>query len=203
MIQPIANLGFRVHSGWAIVVALAGTPEAPVVVHRRRLELADPAVHGSVQPYHTAKAMKSEEAVEFIQRCRNCVMGKAEMEVRAVIAELSRYRVSGAAILLASGRPIPELAAILASHPLMHTAEGVFFREPLLKASAACGLAITPIKERDLISEAAARLGIPAVVVEQRVTMMGKVAGPPWRQDEKLAAVAAWLILGTSSHPAS
>jgi hypothetical protein len=28
---------------------------------------------------------------------------------------------------------------------------------------------------------------------------MGKLMGPPWRQDEKLAALAAWLTLAAAS----
>lgn len=47
-----AALGFRAHSGWAAMVALAGALNAPLVVDRRRLELADPHRTGPMQPYH-------------------------------------------------------------------------------------------------------------------------------------------------------
>jgi len=38
------------------------------------------------------------------------------------------YRPVGSALLLASGRPLPKLETILASHALIHTADGEHFR---------------------------------------------------------------------------
>jgi hypothetical protein len=37
-------LGFRVHSGWTAMVAVAGSPASPVVLDRRRIETADTAI---------------------------------------------------------------------------------------------------------------------------------------------------------------
>jgi hypothetical protein len=51
------------------------------------------------------------------------------------------------------------------------------------------------MKERELFTRAAARLRLPASRIEEHVAAMGKSIGPPWRQDEKFAAVAAWLAL--------
>ena len=39
-----AALGLRAHSGWAALVAVAGTRGAPAVIDRRRIELADPTI---------------------------------------------------------------------------------------------------------------------------------------------------------------
>jgi hypothetical protein len=97
--------------------------------------------------------------------------------------------------LLASGRPLPALESILASHALIHTAEGELFREALRAACRACGLRVIGVKERDLFTLAAADLGIPAKRIGEHVTAMGKTIGPPWRQDEKFAAVAAWMAM--------
>jgi hypothetical protein len=51
------------------------------------------------------------------------------------------------------------------------------------------------VKERELLARAAADLGLSAARIEDRVAGMGKGIGPPWRQDQKFAAVAAWLAL--------
>jgi hypothetical protein len=90
---------------------------------------------------------------------------------------------------------LPELESILASHALIHTAEGELFRDALRAASRGCGLPLTTIKERELFQQAAADLHLPAERIERHVAAMGKGIGPPWRQDQKFAAVAAWLAL--------
>src|ERR1019366_7900541 len=48
-------LGFRVHSGWAVVVAVSGPLTSPTVTERWRIEFAAPEIPGSTQPYHAAE----------------------------------------------------------------------------------------------------------------------------------------------------
>jgi len=45
-------VGFRVKSGWAAAVVLSGPSSSPSVLHSRRIELSDPAVPESRQPFH-------------------------------------------------------------------------------------------------------------------------------------------------------
>ena len=52
-----AALGFRVHSGWAVLVVLAGPVETPTILDRRRIEIADVEMEGSKQPYHAAERL--------------------------------------------------------------------------------------------------------------------------------------------------
>ena len=47
-----AAVGFTVKSGWACAVLLTGSADAPEVVDCRRIELSDPDVPESRQPYH-------------------------------------------------------------------------------------------------------------------------------------------------------
>jgi hypothetical protein len=69
-----------------------------------------------------------------------------------VVRELDgrHYRIVGSAVLLASGRPLPSLAKILGSHPLIHTAEGEFFRHAVRKACEGLKISVTAIREREL-----------------------------------------------------
>jgi hypothetical protein len=117
--------------------------------------------------------------------------------MRAVLKELSGkgYRASGCGLQMGSGRPLPPLAEILASHPLLHTAEGEFYRNAILDASDHCGLRTTRVREREAYEQAAALLRLSPTELQHRLDEMGKPIGPPWRQDEKLAALAAWLVL--------
>src|SRR5260370_3090211 len=57
-----AALGFRAHSGWAALVAIAGASRSPAIVERGRLELADPRDPHAKQPYHAAAQLVLKEA---------------------------------------------------------------------------------------------------------------------------------------------
>jgi hypothetical protein len=187
----LAALGLRAHSGWAVIVAVAGRS----AVLRRRIELTSPGP-GSKQPYHAAEEMKLPQAEAFLRRTEKISVEMAVAALRDAVAALTRkgYRVAGAAVLLGSGKPLPELARILAAHPLIHTAEGVFFREVLKSACEACGLVVAGIKEREVLEQCATAMGVSAVELPARLSAMGKPLGPPWTQDEKLSAAAALVI---------
>ena len=51
------------------------------------------------------------------------------------------------------------------------------------------------VKERELFAACAAALGVPAGELESQLAEWGRALGPPWRQDEKYAALAGWLAL--------
>src|SRR5437762_7911346 len=147
-----AALGFRAHSGWAVAVAVAGSPSKPVVLERRRIVTADAAIPGSKQPYHAAERLDLPKAEALIRRCRDSSNRLAENSLSDIVTQLARkgHRVAGAGVIFASGRPLPDLAAILRSHALLHTAEGEFFREAMVRGSEHCSLPVTRIKEREV-----------------------------------------------------
>jgi hypothetical protein len=64
-----AALGFRVHSGWAALVVLAGATEPPSILIRRRIEIADSKIAGSKQPYHAAQTLSMKEAKRMVNAC--------------------------------------------------------------------------------------------------------------------------------------
>jgi hypothetical protein len=187
-----AAIGFRAHSGWAAAVAVVG--ETPVAIMRRRIEMADRGAAGPSQPYHAAVGLDIREAGQLVRSHAARAAALAETALRGMVADLRQlgHAVVGCGLLLASGRPLPPLEKILASHPLLHTAEGELFRDALRAACRECGLPLTVVKERELFTRASER-------IERHVAAMGKGIGPPWRQDEKFAAVAAWLALASIS----
>ncbi len=196
-----AALGLRAHSGWAALVVVGGPPHSPEVMHRRRIELADPGIPGSKQPYHAAEGLPLEKAEELVRRCADAARLLARRALRAVIDELreSGQEVVGCGLLLASGRPATTLAATLASHALIHTAEGELFRNALTHASEQCGLPVTAVKERELFAHGAAQLGVRIDNLQRQLNELGRPIGPPWRQDQKLAALVGWLALAVGS----
>lgn len=202
MAQPMrpAALGCRSHSGWAAIVALAGPLDSPQVIDRRRIVIADATIRGSKQPFHAAESMPFPAAEAFLKRCTDRTTNLAIEALRTAIADLRTrgYQITNFGITLGSGRPLPELKSVLASHALIHTAEGEFYRDGLSRAAKRCRLNVSGVKEKELFEQASARLRIPSAELERWISDLGKPLGPPWSQDQKYAAVAAWLAINGS-----
>ena len=191
-----AAIGVRMHSGWGALVAVGHEAERVNVIQRRRVVVVPTGGRGGKQPYHFAKSLEPEEAENFIREYFDASQSLALTAVRELRNELSgQYRLVGCAVLLAAGRPLPPLAKILASHPLIHAAEGEFYREVLLKACEGMGLRVTGFRERDLDEHVQATFGNAANRVSQQVFDAGRSLGPPWTQDQKMAALAALAVL--------
>ncbi|HKV38291.1 MAG TPA: hypothetical protein VJX67_03695 [Blastocatellia bacterium] len=196
-----AALGLRAHSGWAALVVATGPLNSPIVVDRRRIELIDKTAGGMAQPYHAAEGMDLQQAGELIDTCTNQTRKMAREAFREVITACSvkHFKVIGCGILLGSGRPLGTLESTLASHTLIHTAEGELYRGALLAAARSSRLAITSLKERELFERAAAALGLPEEELQSRISEMGRPLGPPWTQDQKHATLIAWMALHAMS----
>lgn len=192
-----AVVGFRVHSGWSAVVVVCLEKGEPQVLLRRRVHLVEAFTYELRQPYHTAEKVGFPEGSEFISRVRQKARDLAYRAIRELQSELEEAgcRLNRGALLLASGRPLPELEKILASHALIHTADGELFRECLLHASERCGLTVMRIKDRELLQQACKSLGVPPANLLKRATEMGRPFSAQWSQDEKFATIAAWLAL--------
>jgi len=190
-------LGLRAHSGWAALVAVAGNRGAIEVVERRRVELSADKTPGPKQPYHEAEGQKLEKARQIVTRYAEEAGRLASEALRAVMANLKRqgHEVVGCGLLLASGRPLPDLESILASHALIHSADGELFRDAIADAAKKNRLTVVRVKEKEAIGEAASRLRVEAGELQRRVAALGKTIGPPWTQDQKLATLVAWMTL--------
>ncbi|MFZ0912433.1 MAG: hypothetical protein WBQ76_05620 [Candidatus Korobacteraceae bacterium] len=197
-----AALGFRVHSGWTALVAVAVEDGAPCVLARARPHLIEAFTYQFRQPYHTAAGLPFDKASEFISRVRKESRDLAYRAIHEIQADMQKqgFKLSQAALLLASGKQLPALDKVLASHALIHTADGELFREALLHASARCRLATICVKERELLDQAAESLRLRPDVLLRRVTNLGRPFGSPWSQDEKFATIIAWLSLASPSN---
>lgn len=192
-----AAVGFRVHSGWTAVVAVTLEQAEPRVLARQRTNLVETFTYYFRQPYHTAKRIGADKAGEFVSNVTSEATRLAEEAIRSLHSSLRKenYELSRCGLLLASGRVLPSLDRILASHALIHTADGELFRQALLDASRSCGLPPFTIKERELVDTASRTLGVRRDALTRRLTALGKPFGAPWSQDEKFAALVAWLSL--------
>jgi hypothetical protein len=76
----------------------------------------------------------------------------------------------------------------------MHAAEREFFRDAMRDAAVRKKIAAEMVKEKDL---PALSKRLPGTEESRRniLKAFGKQVGSPWSQDEKLAAMAAWVGL--------
>ena len=200
-----AALGFRVHSGWCALVAISLEQGLPRVLLRERPHLIENFTFEFRQPYHTAKKKPVDEAGEFIARVQTEARGLAYRVVQNALKSVQPqgYEIKHGALLVASGKPLPALPQILASHALIHTADGELFREAVLHACEKCGLATYSVKEKEVHERAEQALRLSASELAGRLADLGRTCGSPWTQDEKLSVVAAWLAMMGRGEPAS
>ena len=121
----------------------------------------------------------------------------ARVSIRTVLDALWRngFDVKGCGLLAASGKPQTSLEATLASHAMIHSAEGDLFRDAIVRAAERLGLTVNAVKEKDLFDRVWSKLRIDPEKLQAQINGMGRTLGPPWTQDEKRAAIVAWLAL--------
>lgn len=196
--QQVA-LGFKAHTGWAAVVAVAGTKDALEIVAKHRIEMA--AGFDEAGVYHAAEPLGVAEAGALISQAEKKFGRSAEKAIIALIKDLSArgYSAGKAAVVANSAKPLPDLAAILKSHALIHTAEGELFRRVLEDASQACGVESIRVRVKELPSRAGAALHVSEADLEARLSRLGKASGRPWTIDQKEGALAAITALFESA----
>ena len=199
--MPDAALGIRMHSGWGVLVAVSRDTNSIEVLDRRRIAITDQGIPGATQPYHYAANLVDRlglpEAEKHIAYCAAVSERLALAAVEEVVRELDarHYRIIGSAVLLASGRPLPPLSKILAAHPLIHTAEGEFFRNAVRSACERLKVSVTAIPERELDERAKKAFGRAASQMQRTISTLGSSLGPPWTKDHKASALAALVVL--------
>jgi len=194
-------VGFRVKSGYAIAVVLEGSRQAPRPVASRIIEMSDPAIAETRQPYHDGFYKTEENAreiarrVAIVKRCAqksvaallDSIVGLPPRSSRANTRERRR-----AALVVGS---LIDPATVANPHIRAHAHEGQLFRTVLEESLAAHAVDCDVIVEKQLASQAATELGRPASAVARTVASFGKTLGGRWRAEEKAAATAAWLVL--------
>jgi hypothetical protein len=173
-------LGFCSRTGSAEAVAVDVRAGAVALVGRWSVDLLDGRTPGQV--FHVAQPLPAGRAEALVRRTIETVTAIATGR----LYELLRGIGGVAAVAVVVGDfPVPDaLPKILASHALMHAAEGRLYRDALLDAAAACGVRGVEVGR----TLAAGRL---VGDLAAHVATLGVSAGRPWRKEHKLAAVAA------------
>jgi hypothetical protein len=185
-------IGLRVKSGWAAAVLVRGPSSAPEAVDVAVVELSDPGVPGSRQPYHAAMGL-ARQAAPALEALIASVHAHTRRSIAALLERhaAAGFRAAGAGIVVGS---MVDPSSIANPHIRAHASEGMLFRTAVAQALEGSGLHCATFVERGLFADAARALGRPVQALKKSVAQLPRPAGR-WRADEKAAALAAWLQL--------
>ena len=191
------GIGLRAKTGRAIAVVLGGSSETPVVLLKTEIKLVDPKVPATAQPYHEVMDLPWEESQRAVRKYAAAIERTAQKALARLIEEQrsNGREIVGVAIV---GAPDRDLARIGNPHIRAHAAEGVLFRRVLDLASQSNGLKWQVFSDRNFDETTAEKLGARYARVKQIINDHGRAISPPWRADEKQAAMAAWFVLSGS-----
>jgi hypothetical protein len=193
----VASAAFATHSGWAAVVVLGLADGAVKVLSRTRLDMVDDQCPESKQPYHAVEALDLVSAARRMDSFRESAEAMALRGLRSLVDDTKErgHALTSLGVLESSSRKVGTLASVLASHALIHAADGIHFRDALSAAGARLGLTVHRTISRDLEKEAQAHFGAAAEPLREVVSNLGRTVGPPWGADQKLAALLALVLV--------
>lgn len=190
-----AAVGFTVKSGWAAAVLLIGSPKAPRIGDSRRIELSDPAVPESRQPYHAGFGTARSSGPELSRLLRSVRrFGRQSVATLVRHYSTSGHQLAGVGIIVGS---LIDPERIANEHIRIHALEGQLFRRVVEEAAVANALSCSIWRDRDLYALATETLRQPQQHLRATVEALGGAVAGPWRAEQKAAAVAAWLMLAT------
>ena len=197
---PATALGLRAHKGGAILVALTLDNRQPRLLLNTTLATHADGDRLTREPYHAARDLPrspdgraAAEALVAEARRRQDQLAHANLQSvlqrldpKPATAALLVNRAGWVTGLLDYSLEFPEHAAV---------AEPLAVREALRFALRQCGLASIELDEKSLPDGAAAILRSSPAEIDATLKSLGTAAGKPWRREQKLAALAAWVAL--------
>ncbi len=188
-----AALGFRVKSGWAAAVLLNGAARSPQLCDVQRIDLSDPRFPETRQPYHAAMG-RLETDTKKINRRVDAVRRITEKSIAKLLTgyRQQNFRIKRAALVVGSKI---DPASVANPHIRAHAFEGRLFRSVLEKSLQTHRIRTDVLIERDAYREAIVILKQSNENVRRMIQNFGRDTQAPWRAEQKVAAVAAWLAL--------
>ncbi|SRR5579859_119863 len=193
------GIGLRAQKGGAVAVVLSVTANGPQMRFSGSISTAAEGDRLSFEPYRVAFEMARKP------------QGGASDEAKAAVQEGRRRQDRLAADGLravAEAWPGPAVAALLVNRAGWITdlldyslgwaehvpvAETLAVRDALRFAIAECGLERSELDEKSLPDHASQVLGLPVAEIDAQLKGLGLAVGKPWRKEQKLACLAAWV----------
>jgi hypothetical protein len=204
------GLGFRALKGGGVVVGVAANGSEPRVVLSTFLATAAEGDRLALEPYRVAAEMERvlrggvshggvpAEAAAAVAEGRK---RQGELAAKGLDKMVRKLKEAGcepavAALLVNRAGWITDLLEYSLSWPEhVPIAEGLAVRDALRFAIGRVGLDIAELDEKSLPDLASKDLGMSLASLNASLKALGVAVGRPWRKEQKLACLAAWVAV--------
>ncbi|MEQ8857472.1 MAG: hypothetical protein RIC56_02385 [Pseudomonadales bacterium] len=196
-------IAFKAHMGWVNTAAVARGDSGIRCLAVGRVDLVSGDDREVLEPYHVAGGWHGLERRPRPADPAAVVRRGRKRQVASACLALSGYQdslrqrgleLTRAVLLTGRGRIGADLERLLGSHAQIHVAEGEAVRDALREALRALAVDRLEQDEKTVLARAATTLdeSDPDAFLRSAPPPVRPPAGP-WRKEERLLALAAWL----------
>jgi hypothetical protein len=195
------GLGFRALKGGGVVVGVAADGPEPRVVLSTFLATAAEGDRFSLEPYRVAAEMGRGDPAAAAAAVAEGRKRQGELAAKGLDNLVRKLQEAGcepavAALLVNRAGWITDLLEYSLAWPEhVPVAEGLAVRDALRFAIRSVGVDVTELDEKSLRDLASKDLGMSPGDLDASLKALGAAVGPPWRKEQKLACLAAWVAV--------
>jgi hypothetical protein len=196
------GLGLRAIKGGAAVVAVAVENDEPRVLLSMFLATGTEGDRLSLEPYRVAHELArgpqggaSTEAAAAVAEGRARQDQLAAQGLQRIVRQVGEAPVVAALLVNRAGWITDLLEYSLAWPEHVPVAEGLAVRDALRFACRACHVEVVELDEKSLPDFAQRALGLSPTEIDARLKDLGATVGRPWRKEQKLACLSAWVAI--------
>ena len=200
------GLGFRAGRGGSVVVGVAVDAGEPRIVLSSFLATGAEGDRLSLEPYRVVAEMArrpeggvpagAPAAIAEGRRRQGQLAVQGLEDVAGKLRQAGCEPVVAALLVNRTGWITDALEYSLLWPEHVPVAEGLAVRDALRFAFGACEIDVEEMDEKSLHEVAQARLGLSDAEIDARLKALGATVGVPWRREQKLACLCAWMALG-------
>jgi hypothetical protein len=199
------GLGLRALKGGVVAVAVAADGLAPRVVLSTFLATAAEGDRVALEPYRVAAEMErgpqggasaaAKAVIAEGRKRQHQLAAKGLEDIVRTLREAGCKPVVAALLVNRAGWITDLLDYSLAWPEHVPVAEGLAVRDALRLASGRLGVEVAEVDEKSLHELASQQLRLTAADLEARLKALGASVGQPWRKEQKLACLSAWVTV--------
>ncbi len=203
--SSIAGLGLRALKGGAVAVGVAVEDGEPRIQLSTFLATGAEGDRLSLEPYGVAAEMArgaqdavSAAAASAVTEGRRRQDRLAAKGLQDIVRQMEKAKGTPAIAALLVNRAgwVTDLLQYSLSWPEhVPVAEGLAVRDALRSALRQCRIEAVEMDEKSLPDLAEHALGLSQAAIDARLKRLGATAGKPWRKEQKLACLAAWVAV--------
>jgi hypothetical protein len=209
------GLGLRALKGGAALVAVALEDDEPRVLLSTFLATSAEGDRLSLEPYQVARELARSTQGEALQgeasaraaAAAAVAEGRARQDqlaadsLRHIVTQLGETPVIAALLVNRAGWITDLVEYSLAWQEHVPVAELLGVRDALRFALKENAIESIELDEKSLPDLAENALGLPPAEIDVRLKGLGTMAGRPWRKEQKLACLSAWIAAASSRDP--